>query len=65
MLVELLVLIIVRMKTLKGLPPLEILTSLGAGAALLFALRAALSGPSRRHGSALDRCANESEMTIC
>ena len=46
MLVEAIVLIIVRKKTGQGLAPLDLFLSLAAGAALLLALRAALTGVS-------------------
>ncbi len=44
MLIELIVLIIVRKKTRRGLPTGMLIVSLAAGAALLLALRAALAG---------------------
>ena len=44
MLLEAIVLLVLRRVTRRGLPPLEVLTSLSAGAALMLALRAALVG---------------------
>ncbi len=46
MLIEAIVLIIVRKKTGRGLRSLDLFLSLAAGAALLLALRAALTGVS-------------------
>ena len=42
MFIELIVLILVRKKTARYMPPLHVAVSLGAGAALLLALREAL-----------------------
>lgn len=44
MLLEAVLLLVLRRFARRGLPPLEVLTTLGAGAALMFALRAALVG---------------------
>jgi hypothetical protein len=44
MLLEFIALTLVRAKSARGIPPLELGASLGAGIALLFALRAALTG---------------------
>ncbi len=44
MVVELIVLIIVRMKMHHGVQPRDLLVSMGAGAALLMALRGAIHG---------------------
>ena len=43
-LVEVMILILIRKKTGRGLKPLELILSLLAGVALLFSLRAALLG---------------------
>jgi hypothetical protein len=42
--VEILLMILIRKKAGRGVAPLDLLSSLAAGIALLFALRAALSG---------------------
>jgi hypothetical protein len=49
MLVELAVLTLVHRSTGRGVPPLELAASLGAGGALVLALRAALVGSSWPH----------------
>jgi multisubunit Na+/H+ antiporter MnhB subunit len=44
--VEILLMILIRKKARQGVAPLDLLSSLAAGIALLFALRAALLGSS-------------------
>lgn len=47
MLLEGIALLVLRKTLRRGLPPLEVLTTLGAGAALMLSLRAAMLGSGR------------------